>query len=256
MTDPATLTRRWALLPPCLRALLLRCLLLLSLLAPAAGNLHAQTAAAPPELPTRVAELENKVALLESEVAALRDRLEALLGKEPGSQIVSVPIGDSPLRGNPNAPITLVMFGDYQSDYTARAQYVVKRLLATYPQRLRFVYKHYPLTQLHPLANDAALAALAAERQGLFWEYHDLLFQNARRLDNAVLLVLAEKAGLDVTRFDRDRRSLGALERLQADEKLGTTLGVAGLPTLYVNGRLMPTWRYDYLQSQIDKLGK
>jgi protein-disulfide isomerase len=232
------------------RAALLACLLL------SAAPLHAQTSTAPPELPVRVADLENKVALLESEVAALRERLEALLGKEPGSQVQTVPIGDSPVRGNPNAPITLVMFGDYQSDYTARAQYVVKRLLATYPQRLRFVYKHYPLTQVHPLANDAALAALSAERQGLFWEYHDLLFQNARRLDNAVMLVLAEQAGLDVTRFDRDRRSLGVLERLQSDEKLGTTLGVAGLPALYLNGRLMPTWRYDYLQSQIEKLGK
>ena len=204
----------------------------------------------------KVTELESKVALLESEVAALRDRLEALLGKEPGTQVVKVPIGDSPVRGSSTAPITLVMFGDYQSDYTARAQNVVQRLLAAYPQRLRFVYKHYPLTQLHPFASEAALAGLAAERQGLFWEYNDQLFENSRRLDNSVLLVLAEKVGLDLTRFDRDRRSLWALERLAADEKLATSLGVAGLPTLYLNGRLMPTWRYDYLQDQIKQISR
>jgi protein-disulfide isomerase len=207
-------------------------------------------------LTTKVAELENKVALLESEVTLLRDRLEALLGKEPGAQVQEVPVGDSPVRGNPQASITLVMFGDYQSDYTARAQYVVKRLLEAYPQRVRFVYKHYPLTQAHPLASEAALAALAAERQGLFWEYHDRLFDNARRLDPTVLLVLAEQTGLDLTRFDRDRRSLWALERLQTDEKLAAALGVAGLPTLYLNGRPLTTWRWDYLKSQIDQTAR
>jgi protein-disulfide isomerase len=238
-------------------ALPLPAVLLLGALLLGAPTLHAQSRSPQaPDLSGKVTELENKVALLESEVALLRDRLEALLGKEPGNKVQNVPIGESPVRGNPNAAITLVMFGDYQSDYTARAQYVVKRLLEAYPQRLRFVYKHYPLTQLRPLASDAALAALAAERQGLFWEYHDRLFQNTRRLDNSVLLVLAEQVGLDLTRFDRDRRSLSVLERLQVDEKLAATLGVAGLPTLYLNGRIMPTWRFDYLQGQIDKLGK
>ena len=254
MTDIATPTLRMPSRTP--RAGLLCAIPLLVMLVLCPAAVLAQSRPQQADLPGKVSELENKVALLESEVALLRDRLEALLGKEPGNQVQNVPVGESPVRGNPNAPVTLVMFGDYQSDYTARAQYVVKRLLEAYPQRLRFVYKHYPLTQLHPLASDAALAALAAERQGLFWEYHDRLFQNTRRLDNSVLLVLAEQVGLDLTRFDRDRRSLSVLERLQADEKLAAQLGVAGLPTLYLNGRLMPTWRFDYLQSQIEKLGK
>jgi protein-disulfide isomerase len=205
-------------------------------------------------LADKVGELENRIVLLESEVASLRDRLEALLGAEPRYRVQQLPVGESPVRGAPDGPVTLVMFGDYQSDYTARAQHVVQRLLETYPRRLRFVYKHYPLTQLHPIANDAALAALAAERQGLFWELHDQLFLNARRLDPTLILVLAEQVGLDLTRLERDRRSLWALERLSADEKLATSVGVAGLPSLFLNGRLMPTWRFDYLQAQVDKL--
>jgi protein-disulfide isomerase len=259
LTDPAKQPRLRRLRgrPACAPwPLLLALALWLACALPAAAQTRPSAPAGAPDLPARVVDLENKVALLESEVAVLRDRLEALLGKQPGDQVQSVPIGASPVRGNPNAPITLVMFGDYQSDYTARAQYVVKRLLEAYPQRLRFVYKHVPLTQIHPMSNDAALAALAAERQGLFWEYHDRLFQNSRRLDNSLLLVLAEQTGMDLARFDRDRRSLAVLERLQADEKLASTLGVAGLPTLYLNGRLMPTWRYDYLKEQIDKLAK
>lgn len=266
MIDPATVMTRWAA-----RALLL-CGLLglvaasadaqqpsssLPLTTPAAAAATpgtSQAAASANALASRVSDLENKVTTLESEVAAIRDRLEAVLGQDPGAKVHKVAIGDSPVRGNPDAPITLVMFGDYQSDYTARAQYVVKRLLEAYPQQLRFVYKHDPLTQQHPMANDAALAALAAEKQNLFWPYSDLLFQNSRRLDGNLLLVLAEQAGLDLTRFERDRRSLWALEELQADEKEAAQLGVAGLPTLYLNGREMPTWRYDYLKTKIDEL--
>jgi protein-disulfide isomerase len=250
LTEPGHLTIRRATPAPWLP--LAACLLMLTL---AAGAASAQTRrdGAADGVAGKVAELENKVALLESEVALLRERLEALLGKQPDSQVYTVPVGESPVRGAPGAPLTLVMLGDYQSDYTARAQHVVNRLLATYPQRVRFVYKHYPLTDLHPLASEAALAGLAAERQGLFWEYHDQLFRNARRLDAALLVVLAEQVGLDLTRFDRDRRSLWALERLAADEKQAVTLDVAGLPTLYLNGRLLPTWRYDYLQEQVER---
>ncbi len=221
---------------------------------PFAPPVHAQSAADKgSEVSDKLAKLESKVVLLESEVALLRERLDALLGADPRLRAYDVPIGDSPIRGDPAAPITLVMFGDYQSDYSARAQHVVKRLLETYPQRLRFVYKHYPLTQIHPMANEAALASLAAERQGLFWEFHDQLFLNSRRLDDTLLLVLAEQVGLDLTLFNEKRRSLAVLERLALDEKLATSLGVTGLPTLFLNGRLMPTWRFDYLQSQIDK---
>lgn len=246
LSDRANHILRWAL--PALVLLLMACLL--------PAGLHAQARRdASGDLGGRVAELESKVALLEREVAQLREQLQALLHEDTPPEAREVPVGGSPVRGDPEAPLTLVMFGDYQSDYTARAQHVVKRLLAAYPQRVRFVYKHYPLTQVHPLASDAALAALAAQRQGLFWEYHDQLFLNARRLDNSVLLVLAEQLGLDLTRFDRDRRSLWALERLQADEELASQLGVVGVPTLFLDGRLLPTWRYDYLAEQIQAGG-
>lgn len=202
----------------------------------------------------RVTQLEAKVARLEGEVTLLRERLEALLGTEPRFRVYDLPVGNSPVRGAPSAAVTLVMFGDYQSDYTARAQQVVRRLLETYPQKLRFVYKHYPLTQIHPLANEAALAALAAERQGLFWEFHDRLLENSRRLDATRVLMLAEETGLDLSRFEQDRRSLAALSRLSEDEKMATAAGVNGLPTVFLNGRMMETWRFDFLKGQIDRL--
>jgi len=208
----------------------------------------------PVDVTERVFELEAKVVLLESEVVRLRERLDALVGSRPEDRVQDVPVGDSPVRGRPDAPITLVMFGDYQSDYTARAQHVVARLLETFPDEVRYVFKHYPLTQIHPLANEAALAAVAAEKQYLFWEYHEQLFLNARRLNSPLLLVLAEQVGLDLNRFNEDRRSLEALERLAADEKLAATLSVTGLPTLYLNGRQLSTWRFDHLDEQVKKL--
>lgn len=241
-----------------------RPLLLLALLA-ACGAIYSGSAWAQggsdrnvPTLEEKIGSLESKVIFLEGEVALLRERLEALLGESPDERIRIVPVADSPVRGatgGAGSMLTLVMFGDYQSDYTARAHHAVSRLLKSFPNRVRAVFKHYPLTQLHPLANEAALAALAAERQGRFWEYHDQLFLNYRRLDSSMLLVLAEQVGLDLSRFNQDRRSLWALERLAGDEKLATSLGVKGLPTLYLNGRMLPTWRYDYLESQIEKLG-
>lgn len=205
-------------------------------------------------LEQKVTELEQKVLLLESELAQLRERLETLVPDQFDQRVRSLPPGDSQVQGELEAQVTLVMFGDYQSDYSARAQHAIRQVLRDFPNRVRYIYKHYPLTQLHPLANDAALAALAAERQGRFWEYHDQLFLNTRRLDANVLLVLAEQVGLDLSRFNVDRNSLWALGRLSEDEKLATAAGLTGVPSVFLNGRPMTTWRYDYLRQQVARL--
>ena len=205
----------------------------------------------------RMTALEREVASLKLQVTALEDRLEALLGPESGKKTVDVPVGNSPVRGPATAPLTLVMFGDYQSDATVRASSSVARLLTTYSTQLRLVYKQFPLTQKHPMASDAALAALAALRQNRFWEMHEQLMVNSRRLDAATLISLAEQVGLDVRRFENDRRALATLELLDQDEKLAEKVEVSGVPTLFLNGRILESWRYDYLKSEVEKaLGK
>ncbi|MDH5753434.1 MAG: DsbA family protein, partial [Deltaproteobacteria bacterium] len=85
-------------------------------------------------------------------------------------------------------------------------------------------------------------------------EMHELLLRNSRQLKPATLLILAEQAGLDLNRFDADRRSLWALEVLTADEKLAAQSGIEGVPVVFLNGRRMSTWRYDFLKSQIEKV--
>ena len=204
-------------------------------------------------LTRRIQKLEVENLQIRAEINLLKERLDALLGSDPQARLFDLPINDSPIRGNPEAPLTLMEFGDYQSDYTARAQHVVKRLLEEYQESLRFVFKHYPITALHPQANEAALAALSGEKQDKTWEIHDLLLQNTRRLEPNLFLVLAQQLGMDLTKFDQDRRSLWALERLSADEKLAVQSEVAGVPVFFLNGRRLSNWRYDYVKTQMEK---
>lgn len=208
----------------------------------------------PPTVKERVELLESEALYLRNELQALRERLDALLGSAGDDQVYLVALGESPVKGEERAPITLLEYGDYQSEYAVRAAHVVARLLEDFPATLRFVFKHYPLTPIHPQATEAALAALAAEKQERGWEMHDLLFKNSRRLDANLYLMLAQELGMNLTRFDEDRRSLWALERLSADEKEGVRMQVKGVPAFFLNGRSMKSWRYDFLRDQIQAL--
>jgi protein-disulfide isomerase len=201
--------------------------------------------------------LEREQTDLKTELVALQERLDALLGPSADSRPVKLSPGNAPVRGNPDAAMTLILFGDYQSVYSVRAHYVVKRLLEDYPTALRVVYKQYPLpATVHPQATEAALAALAAERQGKFWELHELLYQNSRRLDASVYPMLADQAGLNLAQFEKDRHAPEVQARLAEDEQSATGAAVPGVPALYLNNRLLPQWRYDYVRAQIEALRK
>jgi len=202
----------------------------------------------------RLAELERAQLELRNRFLMLEDRINALLGESDSQRMYDIPAGTSPIRGNPDAPITLIVFGDYQSDYSARAQYALNRLQEAYPRELRIVYKHFPLRTEHPQAHDAALAAVAAGKQGRFWEMHELLYRNSRVLQPSLYALLANQIGVDLVAFERDRTSLWALERLAEDEKAAVAADVRGLPALYLNGRRLPSWRYEFLKTQVDRL--
>lgn len=206
------------------------------------------------DLVERLEILETEYLQLKNEVTILRERLGALLGPQGEERIHEIAVGDSPVRGNVEAPLTLIEFGDFQSEYAARASHVIRRLLEEYPDRLRFVFKHFPITSVHAEAHEAALASLAAEKQERAWEMYDLLFKSTRRLDPNIYLLLAQQLNLDLSGFDRDRRSLWALERMDMDEKSAVRAGITAVPTFFLNGRRMKSWRYDFLKSQIDQL--
>jgi len=140
------------------------------------------------------------------------------------------------IQGAPDAAVTLVEYGDYECPYCGAAYPIVKQLQAEEGDALRFVFRNFPITTAHPHAELAAEAAEAAAAQGRFWEMHDLLYENQRRLDAEDLLAYAGRLGLDVEEFGRELEEHVYARRVREDFMSGVRSGVNGTPTFYVNG--------------------
>jgi protein-disulfide isomerase len=133
--------------------------------------------------------------------------------------------------------VTLVEYGDYECPYCGTAHLVVKELQQRLGDRLRFVFRHFPLTRIHPHAQNAAEAAEAAGVQGSFWTMHDTMYEHQRALDEPHLLAYAAAIGLDVERFARDLALHVHAPRVREDFMSGVRSGVNGTPTFFINGR-------------------
>ncbi|MGY1682326.1 Na+/H+ antiporter NhaA [Geodermatophilus sp. SYSU D01176] len=141
------------------------------------------------------------------------------------------------VRGPVDAPLTLVEYGDFECPFCGRATGTVEELRARFGDRLRYVFRHVPLVDVHPHARLAAEAAEAAGAQGRFWEMHDRLFAGQDRLLPTDLLEHAAAAGLDVPRFARDLGAGRFARRVEEDVESAEASGVTGTPTFFVNGR-------------------
>ena len=152
--------------------------------------------------------------------------------------VLAVPVdkGRDHIQGPADAPVTLVEYGDYQCPYCGAAYPIVKELQDRMGDRLRFVFRNFPITTSHPHAEQAAEAAEAASSQGRFWEMHDLLYENQRRLDDHGLHAYAEQLGLDVDLFDKELAEHVHAPRVREDFMSGVRSGVNGTPSFYVNG--------------------
>jgi protein-disulfide isomerase len=139
-------------------------------------------------------------------------------------------------RGPADAPITLVEYGDFQCPSCGQAFPVVQRLMASLNEDMRFVFRHFPLTEIHPEALGAAKAAEAAGRQGRFWKMHDLLFKNQSYLDLDTYLSFASALRLDVDQFENDLESRKVEAKISSDFEGGVRSGVNGTPAFFVNG--------------------
>lgn len=139
-------------------------------------------------------------------------------------------------QGPSDAPVTLVEYGDYECPYCGEAYPIVKAVQEQMGERLRFVFRNFPLTNSHPHAQHAAEAAEAAAVQGRFWEMHDHLFENQGALGDARLAQYAHEIGVDEPRFTREMSEHAHAERVREDFMSGIRSGVNGTPTLFVNG--------------------
>jgi protein-disulfide isomerase len=140
------------------------------------------------------------------------------------------------IQGPADAAVTLVEYGDYECPYCGAAYPIIKEVQARMGERLRFVFRNFPISTTHPHAEQAAEAAEAAAAQGRFWEMHDMLYENQRRLRDQDLRDYAETLGLDVERFATDLADHTHAERVHEDFMSGVRSGVNGTPTFYVNG--------------------
>jgi protein-disulfide isomerase len=169
-------------------------------------------------------------------VAGLEAKTPVHILLEPPRETVAE--AGSPARGPEHAPIEMIEFSDFECPFCQRANPTVTRVLAAYGDRIRFVYRNYPLPS-HPHAQAAAEAAQCADEQGKFWPYHDRLFANAGRLSEDDLKAAATAVGLDRPRFDACVASHKYRDRIEADIAAGNDAGVTGTPAFFINGRAL-----------------
>jgi len=140
------------------------------------------------------------------------------------------------VRGSPAGRL-IIEYGDYECPYSRQAFHAIQRVEQQLGGNMRFAFRHFPLTGIHPHALAAAAAAEAAALQGRFWDMHELLFHRQKALDDSDLLAYAARLGLDVAAFDRDRASTAAAERIRRDVDSGlASRQVLGTPTLFIDG--------------------
>ena len=163
-----------------------------------------------------------------------------MAGEKKTKARLTVPVNENDYTQGPDdAPVTLVEYGDYQCPHCRLVYYNIKELQARLGDRLRYVYRHLPITAIHPEATLAAEATEAAGAQGKFWEMHDQLYGHPE-LDRENILTYAEEIGLDMEQFRRDLEERTYQEKVQEDFNSGIRSGVNGTPTFFLNGE-----RYD-----------
>jgi protein-disulfide isomerase len=149
---------------------------------------------------------------------------------------VEIDIEGAPVKGALMAPVTIVEFSDFQCPSCRKAAPELAKVVRDLGGKAKLVFKHFPLPQ-HTYAEKAARATVAAQKQGKFWEYHDLIFENQHRLDDASFERFAKELGLDLDRFREDFDSEDVKARVKADREQGLAAGVQGTPAIFVNGR-------------------
>ena len=181
----------------------------------------------------------------------LKEKTAVRILLDPPRQVVAT--AGRPARGPANAPIELIEFSDFQCPFCLQANPTVTRVLKTYGDRIRIVYRHYPLPN-HPNARPAAEAAECAAEQDKFWPYHDRLFAKAGKLADSDLKQAAAEVGLDSGRFSSCFDSRKYTAQVDADIHAGNDAGVSATPAFFINGRLLSGAQpFDVFKGVIDE---
>lgn len=166
---------------------------------------------------------------------------------------VKIDVGSSPVLGPTNAKVTIVEFSDFQCPFCRRAADTIKQVMKSYPNDVKLVFKHKPLP-MHPEAEPASRAAVAAGKQNKFWEMHDAIFQNQDKLGAPFYEEQAKKLGLDVDKFKKDMAAPETAKAVKDDSELADKHGVQGTPNFFVNGvAVRGAYPADHFKKIIDR---
>lgn len=170
-------------------------------------------------------------------------------------RIKDIDVSDkNPSKGPKDAAITLIEYTDFECPYCAKGSKTLKKVMKKYPEKVRVIFKNNPL-DFHEQAMPAATAALAANRQGKFWEYHDLLFENSSKLSEELLVKFAEQLKLDMKKFDEDRNSGEIADQVESEKAEAKKNKLRGTPTFVANGVVIRgAQNLKYFSKVIDRL--
>lgn len=209
-------------------------------------------------------EMEARIVALETQLTGLQGVIEKIgsggnvrKGPPPEdfSTVHDITVDHSYVKGNKNAPVTIVEFVDFQCPFCARFHPPVNEVLRAYPDQVNYMVKNFPL-DFHPEARPAAKAAFAAGEQGKYWEMVDALLENGRELSEAKYNELAKSLGLDVKKFIEDYKNKDGQweDYIQRDIDLASKVGVRGTPTFYINGKKTNARDVNSFKKEIDRI--
>jgi protein-disulfide isomerase len=168
------------------------------------------------------------------------------------SKIYRFEDGKSPSRGPSDAKVTVVEFLDHEDPMSGETDALARELLAAYPRDVRWMHKQFPIPPAHPNAVLAAKAALAAARQGMYWEMHAQLVANARSLSEEKIIEIARSLGLEMEAWETHRRSQLIHEQVRDEIAAGQAVGVTTTPAVFVNGRLLGNRSLEGLKAAVE----
>lgn len=211
-----------------------------------------------PGMENRLSKMEAKQDSILKVLGAMQEKHEFMamrMGWRPPADTTPkvIPQGTSYSQGSEKPLLTLVEFSDLQCPYCAQSAPILDSLARAYPNEVKVIFKHFPLS-MHPQAKAAAAAAIAAGKQGKFFEFRYKVAPHFRDLNDSVYLGVAKEIGLNVEQFKKEMALTPDVGRiLDADMELGRKIGVEGTPTIFVNGRLAADRSFEYFERMIQQ---
>lgn len=190
----------------------------------------------------------SKMRLADNSKNTFKDSQELPSDRKPSNNAAPAPSGAAidfviddtdHVRGNINAPVTIVEYSDFQCPFCARFHNTMNQIMAEYPEDVRWVYRHFPIDSIHPLARELAEASECAADQGKFWEYNDEVYANQQGISGSSAVSFASNIGLDMDKFNNCLDSGKYSEEVKADQSEGQSYGVTGTPGSFINGQAL-----------------